>query len=210
MNSRPSTVTLARIATACAVAASLGDFGQLWTVNSGRPELELAPPPQWLVIAATLAGALGIPFYALGYVARARAAWAEAPRRAMVVAWAGTAFAVLGGIVHAVTGVLVHLEVGQIARGLDPMAGILASGSIVLTLWALALATFLVASIAECTLPQSWSERLAGPLALTIVLTVASSALPLPWRDIVQPAAVNLAHVLFFAAVALRLRATVP
>lgn len=196
--------TLARIATVCAVLATLGDFGQLWTGNSGRPELGLVPPPGWLIVPATLAGALGIPFYALGYVARAKQAGDGASRRATIVAWAGSAFAVLGGTVHAVTGVLVHSRVGQIASGLDPLAGILASGPIVLTLWALALAAFLVASTAELMLPQAPRERVASPLVLTILLSVASSLLPLPWRDIVQPAAVNIAHVLFFAILSRR------
>jgi hypothetical protein len=191
--------TLVRIATVGAVMATLGDFGQLWTANSGRPELGLVPPPAWLIVPATLAGALGIPLYALGYVARARLAGAVASRRTAIVAWAGAAFAVIGGTVHAVTGVLVHSRVGQIASGLDPLAGILASGPIVLTLWALALAAFLVASTAELMLPQAPRERLASPLVLTLVLSAATSLLPLPWRDIVQPAVVNLAHVLFFA-----------
>ena len=204
--SRPTAATLVRIATACAVAATLGDFGQLWTVNAGRPDLGLAAPPGWLVIPATLAGALGIPFYALGYVARARPALSGMPRLAKLVAGAGTAFAVLGGIVHAVTGVLVHGKVGQIAGGLDPMAGILASGPIVLTLWTLALAAFLVAASAELMLPQARRERLANPLVLTVLLTTAASLLPLPWRDIVQPAAVNLAHVVFFASLSRRFR----
>lgn len=188
-----------RVAALAAVAATLGDFGQLWTVAAGRTELAVTAPPEWLLVPATLAGALGIPFYALGYRARAQGTAAEAPLRSRVVGIAGTAFAVLGGTVHAVTGVLVHARVGSIASGLDPLAGILASGPIVLSLWAFALAAFLVAAGAESALPQPAAERLAGPLVLTILVSVAAAALPLPWRDIVQPAAVNIAHVLFFA-----------
>lgn len=187
-----------------AVVATLGDLGELWTVNAGRAELALSAPPEWLIVPATLAGALRIPLYALGYFGRARSLVSAAPLRARVVIVGGAVFSVLGAIVHTVTGVLIQGRVGGIASGLDPLAGILASGPIALTLWGLALAAFLVVSAAEASLPQRAGARLANPLLLTVGLTIAASLLPASLRDIASPAALNVAHVLFFASVAAR------
>lgn len=200
----PAPGKLARIATVAAVGATVGDFGQLWTANAGRPELGLLVPPDWLIVVSTLLGAVGIPFYALGYLERTRPMLPAAPRRAAVVMVMAFMFAALGGSVHAVTGLLIHTRTGGIASGLDPVQGILASGPIVLTLWALALVTFMVAAVAEATLPQTLAQRARGPLVLTIAITMAASLLPLPWCDIVGPAAFNIAHVIFFAALSRR------
>lgn len=197
-----SPVSLARLALACSVAATLGDFGELWTANAGRPELELTAPPSWLIVPATLVGALGIPFYAFGYHARARCALDAAPRLARGLSASATVFAVLGGMVHLVTGVQIQAQAGGIASGLDPLRGILASGPIVVTLWALALLAFFVTAGLEAGLPQSPGERLRNPLVGTVLISLAASLLPLPWRDIVGPAAFNIAHVVFFAGLA--------
>jgi hypothetical protein len=90
---------------------------------------------------------------------------------------------------------------GDIASGLDPLAGILASGPIVLSLWALAAAALLGAAAAEAALPQPAWRRMLNPGVLLVVLTGLAQALPLPWRDVLGPAAANLAHVGFFAGV---------
>ena len=181
-----------------ALAATMGDLGQLWVVNAGRPALALPAPPGGLIVPATLAGVLGIPLYALGYAARARTAQGTAPGAAVVVMLAGTAFAVLGGSVHGITGVLISHNVGGMAGGLDPLQGVLSSGPISLTLWGLATAALLCAALAEARLPQPRASRLCNPLVLTLLLTAAAALLPLPWRDFVGPAAVNIAHLVFF------------
>ena len=204
LDHQPSTAVLARIAFACSIAATLGDFGELWTANAGRAELHLVPPPDWLIVPATLAGALGIPLYSLGYHARACEAFDAEPRRAGWLSVSGLVFAVLGGMVHGVTGVLIHAKAGGIASGLDPIGGILASGPIVVTLWALALLAFLVTAALEASLPQAPLQRLRNPLVATVVLTAVTAVLPLPWRDIVGPAAFNIAHVVFFAGLSRR------
>jgi hypothetical protein len=190
----------ARAALLAAVAATAGDLGQLWTANAGRPDLQLAAPPDGLIVVATLAGALGIPWYGRGYLARAREAQAIAPRRAAIVAGFGVAFAAVGATVHGTTGVWISSGAGEIASGLDPLQGILASGPIVLTLWAVASVLLLVAAGAEIALPQSAARRLANPLVLTVLFTAIGMALPVPWRDIVAPASVNVAHAVFFAS----------
>lgn len=187
------------LALAGALAATAGDCGQLWQANAGRPALGLAAPPAWTIIVATLAGALGLPLYALGYVARAREARTWAPCRARVLAIAGCAFGAIGGSVHATTGVLIWGHIGEIDGGLDPLQGILAAGPIVLALWAIGAAAFLVAGGAEASLPQPAYQRAEGPLFLTVAIGLLAQALPIPWRDFVGPASVNLAHAAFFA-----------
>lgn len=196
----PERRTLLALALFGALAATAGDFGQLWQANAGRPALGLAPPPPWTISVATLAGALGLPLYALGYLARAREAGGRAPGRARVVMIAGCAFAAVGGSVHATTGVLIWGRVGEIAGGLDPLQGILASGPIVSTLWAIGSALFLVAAGAEALLPQPTRERMEGPLFLTLAITALAQTLSMPWPDFVGPASINLAHAGFFAA----------
>jgi hypothetical protein len=54
------------VAAGAAAMATLGDLGQLWVVNAGRPDLLLPTPRPWVIVIATLAGALTIPLYALG------------------------------------------------------------------------------------------------------------------------------------------------
>ncbi|MBI5504508.1 MAG: hypothetical protein HY899_06880 [Deltaproteobacteria bacterium] len=182
-----------------ALVATLGDLGQLWAVNAGRPALLLIAPPNGVVVVATLAGTLGIPLYAFGYYVRAHRARDRAPRCAAVVASAGTVLAVLGGTVHAVTGAAVLNDVGGIASGLDPLQGVLASGPIVVALWALAAVAFACAAIGELCLPQAPLARVFNPAVLTVVLTAAAPLAPSPWPDFVAPAALNIAHLIFFA-----------
>lgn len=193
-----------RVALAGAVLATAGDLGQLWTGNALRPELGLPAPPPGLIVPATLAGAVGIPLYAAGYAARAWHRRAAAPARALAVAVAGAAFAALGGTVHAVTGLFIQLDAGRSTAGLDPLQGILAAGPIVVSLWALAAAVFLVAAAAELSLPQAWPARLANPLVLTLAIAGAAPLTGTPWQDFVAPASVNLAHLVFFLRPELR------
>jgi hypothetical protein len=112
-----SPVSLARLALVCSIAATLGDFGELWAANAGRPELQLAAPPDWMIVPATLAGALGIPCYVFGYRARVLATVGSAPRLARNLGAASVVFAVLGGMVHLVTGVLIQTKAGGSPAG---------------------------------------------------------------------------------------------
>lgn len=54
-----------------ALLATCGDFGLLWVGNAARRELELIAPPAGMIVPSTLLGVVGIPLYALGYLARA-------------------------------------------------------------------------------------------------------------------------------------------
>ena len=188
-----------RIALVGAVSATLGDFLQLWVVNAGRPELLLAGPPENTIVFATLAGSLGIPLYGLGYYVRANRACESHPDQATLLALTGAAFGTLGGIVHGVTGISIASEIGEIASGLAPMEGILASGPIVIAFWALATVSLLAVGVSEATLFRGHSDRLFNPLVLTLVFTAVAALLASPWNDFVGPAAVNIAHTLFFA-----------
>lgn len=188
------------VAAVGALVATAGDFGQLWCANAGRPEIQLPAPPPSLIAIATLAGAFAIPLYGLGYRARAREMSALAPRRALAVSVFGVAFAIIGGTVHATTGTLISLRAGQIADGLDPLQGILASGPIVLTLWLIATFLFLIAGASEAALPQAPARRLANPILLTLAFTGLGLSLPLPWRDFLAPAALNIAHGALFTS----------
>lgn len=181
-----------------ALAALVGDVGQLWTVNAARPALGLAPPPEGTIVWATLLGAFGIPLYALGYRAAARASGAR-PGAGLAAA-AGTVFAVIGGTVHATTGVLIAENARGIADDTDPLRGILEAGPIVLPLWGAAGAALVVAGVALFRATEGTGARLRNPLVLTVILGVAAQALPLPWRDFAGPASVNVAHVLWFAS----------
>ena len=69
-----------------------------------------------------------------------------------------------------------------------------------LTLWALGALLLVAAGASEASLPQPPLRRVANPLLLTLAFTAIGAALPLPWRDLVMPAALNLAHLAFFAS----------
>jgi len=190
------------IALVGAVLALLGDLGQLWTVNAARPGLGLGAPPAGLIVWATLLGAFGIPLYAFGYRAEARRL-AGRPD-AVLVGRAGVAFAVIGGSVHATTGVLVAENARGIVGASDPLQGILAAGPIVLALWAAAAVALLVAGLAHFRAAPRLADRLWNPLGLTLAAMALALLLPLPWRDFAAPAGVNVAHLLWFARGTLR------
>jgi len=191
------------IALCGALAATCGDFAQLWMVNAARPALALPVPPAWLVVPATLLGTLGIPLYAIGYYVRAHRARGRAPLAAACVALGGAAGAVLGGAVHAMTGVQIANNVGGIVGGLEPLAGLFAGGPVVVSLWSLCAASIVVAGIAEALLPQAAASRPFNPLVAIVGVSVLAALMPLPWSDIVGPASLNIAHVVFFARLGL-------
>lgn len=185
----------ARLALFGAIMTTLGDFAQLWVVNAGRPDLNLIPPPPGLIVWGTLAGALGIPLYGIGYCARAM----QRSKQSEILMISGMAFGILGGIVHASTGVLIAYNIGGIAGGLPPLQGVLQSGPIVLTLWIIAGLAFLAAGAAELRMAVYRHEYLFNPLILTLLITASAFLIALPWCDFIGPAAVNLSHLIFFS-----------
>lgn len=185
-----------------AVAALVGDLGQLWTVNAARPALGLPTPPEGTIVWGTLLGVFGIPCYALGYRAACRRLHGRPG--APLAAAAGTVFAVLGGTVHATTGVLIAENARGIAGDTDPLRGILEAGPIVLALWGVAGVALVVAGAALLRAAEGIGARLWNPLVLTVVGVLGAQALPLPWRDFAGPAAVNVAHLLWFLSALLR------
>lgn len=185
----------ASVALGGACLATLGDLLQLHVASEGARYPDGFLPA--LLLVGTILGVLGIPLYSWGYRARARIAPGTARFWRMAVGQGGSLFAAIGAAVHGATGVFLSLDPDR-GRDLTPYQGILASGPILVSLWAIASVTFLIAGLAELRLCESWRERAVNPLILTVSILLASSALPPDYERLIGPASVNIAHVVFF------------
>jgi len=195
---KPSDMRLsAPIALLAAIVASLGDVGLLWAVNSGRGALGLALPPVWLVTVSTLAGALALPLYGLGYRARARCV-APCPR-GRVVARGGALLGGLGAVTHTTLGVLI--QSGSMPRGVTPMEGVLRAGLPLVALWCVTGTAFIIVASADMATSKKHAEWPFNPLVVAAALTGFAVFLPPLWAAFLGPAAFNLGHVAFFARV---------
>lgn len=196
-----------RIATLGALAASLGDMGELWAGNAQRPRLGLSPPPSGLLELSIALGVIGITLYAVGYFA-----WADQWRRAgrarssTALFWLGLLTAGAGAAVHALTGVLISLPNAAGSDAADPLSGILQTGPAALTLWGLGLGLFALTGLLIAVAELSRRLKLLSPLPVMVGIGLAAQALPHPARDFVQPAAFNLAHLASFGWLALSSR----
>lgn len=191
------------IAAIAGLVATSSDGLLLYVVNAQRPELGLVAPPPWALPAATVLGVLAIPFYALGYRGLAGAVAARAPARARVLQGTGTAAAMLGAIIHGVTGRLIEQDLASPGPARPPFEAMMAwGGSPLPALWAVATLLVVVASIAmardggEHGLPLT--ARVFNPAALTLVLGLLGLGSELG-RSFLTPAAPNVAHALCFA-----------
>ena len=95
-------------AVAAALAATAGDLLLLWVANAARPELHLAPPPPGALVAGYYLGVLAIPLYGLGYWEVAQGLAPAGERAARAVFLLGLSGGALGGVVHGVTGLVIH------------------------------------------------------------------------------------------------------
>jgi hypothetical protein len=194
------------LATVAAAAATAGD-GVLLRAGAG------APVAANVLVAGSLAGVLGIPLYALGY--RAIAAACPSPLAGALVARGGAVAGVVGGAIHGMTGLGVHLDRLAGVTPLTPADFVARHGAFLLPLWGLAALATVLASAAIV-----WS-RLAGdtrvpatvavctPAVVTMALVGVAFVHPVPWAtDLLAPAAPNLAHVVFFGVAALTRRLT--
>jgi len=191
-----------RLATIAALVATAGDLGLLWASNA--PAFGLAPLSHAGLVAATLAGALAIPLYALGY--RAAACELPPPDRRVVV-WLGVYGAALGAAVHLATGLIVHFERTAGGAPPDPYAAMAPYAVWLGPLWAVLAVVNAVASlrwargVGRGTAGYPRTLRFVNPLA--VVVAVSALGAPFAWgRAFVVPAAPNVAHVVFFAALA--------
>jgi len=195
------------IAAAAAVFATAGDLLMLWVGNATRPELGLASPPAGTLWLGAALGVFGIPLYAAGYRAASRALAPECSLARHIVAWTGGVFALVGAGIHGLTASMIADAIASGAAGDDPLAAVMAGGSLIVGLWVFATALMLAASLAfafevargRSALPRAFA--LLNPLFATIALAFVGLSTE-PLRAFLTPAAPNVAHVLFFAAAA--------
>ena len=110
-------------ATVAALAATAGDLLLLWVANAARPELSaLPPPPPVSLIAGYYLGVLAIPLYGLGYWQVAEDIASGGRRVARAVFLLGLSGGAVGGVVHGVTGLVIHADRLLGAAGDDPLA----------------------------------------------------------------------------------------
>jgi hypothetical protein len=184
-----------------AVAATAGDV-VLLRAGGG------APITAGTFAAGSLVGVIGIPIYALGY--RAIAASCTPPLARALVAGGGAVAGVIGGAIHGMTGLGVHLDRLAGVTPLTPMDFMARHGAFLLPLWALAALATVLASAAIVWSRFTGGTRVPGavavctPAVVTMALVGVALAHPAPWAtDLLAPAAPNLAHLVFFSAAAL-------
>jgi hypothetical protein len=191
-----------RIAAGAAAVATAGDFGLLWASN--EIALGLRPLGTPALLAATHAGALAIPLYARGY--RAAASGLPAADRD-AVARHGAYGAALGAAIHLATGLVVHFQRTSGNPPADAYAAVVPFVPWLGPLWAVALVVTTVASlrwarpVARGATGYPRVLALVNPLFVVAALSLAGAASA--WgRAFVVPMSPNIAHVLFFAALA--------
>jgi uncharacterized protein DUF6796 len=194
------------IGVVASLVASVGDLLLLATSNATRTGFEwLGQPSEAVLLLGTYLGVLAIPCYGLGY---ARVAARIAPPYRRWITAAGVAGGVLGGTIHGLTGLVVHVEQSGGAAGVDPVALLGRYGAYLLPLWAAAALAILAGSVAytaallagRATLPRA--VAFANPIVVTVLLVLVGATSEIG-RAFVVPAAPNLAHVVFFAIAAL-------
>lgn len=180
----------AAVALIAAGAASVGDVLLLWVSGGGERA--------WLPAAHYL-GVLCIPLYALGYHVVARGLDVRA------IFWVGLYASAVGTAIHGMTAVAI-LEGPVAASSGDRFASLAPVLTYLIPLWLLVGALTVVGSVlqfravrADARHPQWFAW--ANPLAF-VVLVGGIGALSGGLWPYVIPAAPNLAHVLYFVAVA--------
>lgn len=191
------------MASIAGVVATTGDLLLLYVVNAERPALELAAAPPWALAVGSVLGVAAIPFYALGYRELGSALAARAPTRARVVQAAGAVAAILGAIIHGLTGGLIERDLASPGPARPPFEAMMAWNDPLLpALWVAATLLVVLASIAmardagESGLPLT--VRVFNPVALTLALGGIGLGGELG-RSFLTPAAPNVAHALCFA-----------
>ncbi|HEY2387177.1 MAG TPA: DUF6796 family protein [Candidatus Binatia bacterium] len=192
------------VATLAAALASVGDL-LLLAIGDGLPPAYMTGGvlhPAMLVAAYYL-GVLAIPLYALGY-------WHVARRLPLpygrVVTALGVCGAIVGAVIHAVTGVAVAVLAATPA-GSGGVAALQPFAAYLVPLWTIVAVATLVGSAAfaipvlrgESPYPRwmALANPAVGMLVISACAVVAPNAAPL-----VVPASPNLAHVIFFALTA--------
>lgn len=190
------------VGAAAALSASIGDFAELYVGNALRPELGLPHPPDIVLWIGCLLGLIGLPLFGFGYRAVARSFADRAPTLARITTIAGIVTGFVGAIVHVYTALLIDRQVHAGAASTDPAHAIMAGGPTLLWLWAITALSLIVASAAFATghgrrFGFAHPLTLLNPFSLTLLLAVIGGVGT--WgAAFLQPAAPNLAHMLFF------------
>ena len=199
------------VASGAAVVASIGDLLLLWVAAATQPAFGMPSPAAATLIVGHFAGVLAIPFYGLGWVALARPMAVAEARAAGLVRATGLYASALGAAIHGTTAAALAAEHGMAGVTIDAMAMVGRWATLLLPLWGLAFLLVAVASFlwgraaldGRAGVPRwtAWTNPVIGTLAVALVGGIT----PLG-RALIVPAAPNLAHVVFFAVVATRLR----
>lgn len=186
-----------------AIVASVGDLALLWVAWAADGRLGVPAPPAGTLIVGHYAGIIGIPLYALGYTALADGVRATAARAAVWIGRLGWIGAVVGAVVHGLTGALtaVALRTGA-PTAPDAMAAI-PEAAMLFPLWGVVGAVSTIGSVLFATVVARGGTRFPRWMAacnpLVVTLAIAAASVPVPTAAaFVVPAAPNLAHVVVF------------
>ena len=197
-------LALACIAT---ITALCGDLLLLLVGNSLRTGMRLQQPSMIVLTMGGLLGCLSIPLaYAFGYAVMARVLRPTARITAAVILFGGIGLAIVGGVIHGVTWMIIRSSMiaGAVSSS-SPMAAIMKQGGILLNLWIIGCVLLTVLSIliarSGVLRPRAIPLWLAflNPITLILLIGILS-----PFTDIgrsyILPMAPNLAHIGFFLA----------
>ncbi|MBC2713708.1 MAG: hypothetical protein HF978_00155 [Desulfobacteraceae bacterium] len=190
-------------ATLAAAVATLGDFLMLYAVNAGRVELGLPAPGAAILPCGYFLGVIAIPLYGVGFWAVAQMLASKAPRAGRVVLISGVIMAVLGSVIHGVTGLSIEAQMRAGGAMPDPVTAIFDYGVYLIPLWAAASIFSCSGSVAfiwgvakgNSILPRF--VAVFNPVILTACIGLAGATTPM-LRAFLIPASPNVAHIIFF------------
>jgi hypothetical protein len=188
-----------------AVVASAGDLALLWVAWAADGRLGVPAPPAGTLAVGHYAGIGGIPLYALGYAALADGVRATAPGAAAWIVRLGFVGAVVGAVVHGVTGTLTAVALRTGAPTAPEALATIPEAALLLPLWGIVGAVLTVGSgmfaLVVARGGTSFPRWLAACNPLVVTLAIAALGAPFALgRAFVVPAAPNLAHVVAFMA----------
>jgi len=188
-----------------ALVATAGDLAMLWVSNADRPDFAWLPrPPEGIDVVGARVGAVALLAYGVGYVGVARRLGRPADLRLIGL---GIATGIVGASIHGLTGAAVHAQHVGGGPPTSPAEFLARHGGTLIPLWIVAAVLAIAASAVYATAVLQGASSLprpmwaANPALLTVGLAAVGAATPL-LRAFLVPAAPNVAHVLFFAAVA--------
>ncbi len=199
---RHARTTAFRIGTAATLAAGLASLGDIILLAHGAArELGDSRVDATALVAGHLLGVTCIPLYAAGYWLAARAL-AGAGRWTALVFPIGIYIGAVGAAVHGVTAVLIETNL----HAAGPASPFTIPHAIYLTpLWGVVFAGLILASglivagaLGGRSLLPRWAA-VVNPAILILALVLVSAPFP-KLSAYLAPAAPNLAHLLFFAA----------